>query len=286
MTAQLSAYHRSPPAAASRTVPPLGLRGEHGTASRRVQPVAHQTTRPHVIVIADGNAAAHHALEAALLPSGLVARCYGSAAALLAAGAGQEVGCILVDAGLPTDCGREGGLELQRTLAARGVKTPVIIMSDRADVAVAVRAMRSGAINFLVKPCAPKDLLAAIHEAIEIEAARQTEQRATARLRQLATTLTPREVEVLMAVDRGLMNKQIAGELGISLITVKMHRSNAFKKLGATSATDMVQKVRDLNLVGRPKQAANEQPPPCATIELAGMAVRLRAIPGAQRRLP
>ncbi|MGJ5203770.1 response regulator transcription factor [Bradyrhizobium sp. HKCCYLR20261] len=203
-----------------------------------------EITRPNVVAIADDDTASKCRLEAALLSVGLEARWFASSARLLASGVARDVGCLVIDAEMRGD----GGRDLLSSLRARNIRAPIIVTSTTPDVATAVRAMRSGALNFVVKPCSPLEMLVAIQEAVEIETVRQAEERATDGLRELASRLTPRETEVLMALDRGLVNKQIATELGISLITVKMHRSNAFKKLGARSVIDMVQKVRDLEL--------------------------------------
>jgi FixJ family two-component response regulator len=139
------------------------------------------------------------------------------------------------------------GLELQEKLVALGTRLPIIFITGHADVPMTVRAMKSGAINFLAKPFRDQELLDAIWEAIRVEGERRENERGRDELRKLAESLTPRELDVLKALDRGLLNKQIAFELGIAEITVKMHRSNAFRKLRATTVPDMIQKVRELN---------------------------------------
>ncbi|AMV44293.1 hypothetical protein ATN79_20335 [Paraburkholderia caribensis] len=109
---------------------------------------------------------------------------------------------------------------------------------------MSVRAMKNGAVNFLAKPFRDQDLLDAVWEALQLDTTREAFETDVAEIRALAEKLSPREWDVLKGVDRGLLNKQIATELGVAEITVKMHRSNAFKKLKARNSTDMIQKVR------------------------------------------
>lgn len=216
----------------------------HDSASRLDQPCAAATSDPGAVVIIDRDQTARDALTALVRSAGIEARSYALVSAMSPADLSSNVGCIIVDAGLWIGSGAEPQSRHLIVLSQR----PIVVTSQEDDVSLAVRAMRCGAFNFLVKPYCPQDMVAAIREAIGAAARRQRELRAEARLRERAKALTPRELDVLVAVDRGLINKQIANQLGIALITVKMHRSNAFKKLGATSVTDMIQKVRDLNL--------------------------------------
>lgn len=199
---------------------------------------------PGAVVIIDRDRTARDALTALLTSAGIEARSYPLVSAMPPAALSPDVGCIIVDAGLWIG----SGAEPQSRHLIGLIHRPIVVTSQGDDVSLAVRAMRCGAFNFLVTPYRPQDMIAAIREALGAAARGQREQRASLRLRERAKALTPRELEVLAAVDRGLINKQIASQLGIALITVKMHRSNAFKKLGATSVTDMIQKVRDLNL--------------------------------------
>ncbi|MEE3627543.1 response regulator [Nitrospirillum sp. BR 11752] len=152
--------------------------------------------------------------------------------------------CLVLDVRLPG----ESGLEFQSRLNATGARLPIIFISGHADVPMSVQAMKSGAVDFLPKPFREQELLDAVSGALRVDAQRRREERDLDELRQLAAQLTPREVEVLKAVDRGLLNKQIAFEMGIAEITVKMHRSSAFRKLKARSVADMIQKVRRLAL--------------------------------------
>jgi len=135
-------------------------------------------------------------------------------------------------------------LELQQRLMALSVRFPIVFITGYADVAMSVRAMKNGAVNFLAKPFRDQDLLDAVWEALQLDATREAFETDVAEIRALADKLSPREWDVLKGVDRGLLNKQIATELGVAEITVKMHRSNAYKKLNARNSTDMIQKVR------------------------------------------
>jgi FixJ family two-component response regulator len=139
-------------------------------------------------------------------------------------------------------------LEFQRQLAEMGVTIPIIFITGHADVHTSVRAMKAGAVDFLPKPFRDQELLDAVMKAVEGEASRRKQDREMADLRACAEQLSPREIEVLRAVQRGLLNKQIAFELGIAEITAKMHRSNASKKLKATSIADLVRKIEALKL--------------------------------------
>jgi FixJ family two-component response regulator len=121
-------------------------------------------------------------------------------------------------------------------------------MTGHADVSTSVRAMKAGALNFLMKPFREQELLEAVREALRLDEARRVEDRETVGLRHLAEALTPREREVLRGVKRGLLNKQIAHELGISEITVKMHRSSAGRKIACKSVADMLRKLDMLQL--------------------------------------
>ncbi|WP_316237560.1 response regulator transcription factor [Bradyrhizobium sp. SZCCHNR1015] len=244
MTAELPRRRTSSHSAADSPLLQHGARTRGRGELHHLRLARPEIPPPHVVAVVDDDTTSRDVLDAILMSAGLESRWHDSIASLLTRGVDREVGCLLIDVRLPG----KSGLALQQHLFARNVRTPIIMSARDADVSTAVSAMRSGAINFVEKPFQPRNLLTAIHEAIDIEARRQKEERAKDHLRDRATRLTPREMEVLTALDRGLVNKQIAAELGISLITVKMHRSNAFRKLEATSVTDMVQKVRDLEL--------------------------------------
>ncbi|WP_395664278.1 response regulator transcription factor [Methylocella sp.] len=198
------------------------------------------------VVVVDDDEAVRSSLEELFISVGLRVRSYGSSQAFLTAGIPQGPSCLVLDVRLP----EESGLKLQERLNEHGVQLPVIFITAHADVPMSVRAMKHGAANFLPKPFRDQELLDAVWEALHAEAARHRRRHVEDGLKRLAQTLTPREIQILRAVDRGLLNKQIAHELGIAEITVKMHRSNAFRKLKAKSVADMILKIRSLDLDG------------------------------------
>ncbi|GAO56379.1 MULTISPECIES: response regulator transcription factor [unclassified Novosphingobium] len=152
--------------------------------------------------------------------------------------------CLVLDLRLPGS----SGLELQAQLASQGVDIPIIFITGHADVPTSVRAMKAGALDFLSKPFREQELLDAVTDALRRDGERRSAQRERDSVRQLAQELTTREIDVLKGVARGLLNKQIAYELGITEVTVKMHRSSAGKKLKSISVADMVRKIDLLGL--------------------------------------
>lgn len=152
--------------------------------------------------------------------------------------------CLVLDLRLPGS----SGLELQAELASQGVDIPIIFITGHADVPTSVRAMKAGALDFLSKPFREQELLDAVTDALRRDGERRSAQRERDSVRQLAQELTTREIDVLKGVARGLLNKQIAYELGITEVTVKMHRSSAGKKLKSISVADMVRKIDLLGL--------------------------------------
>jgi len=200
-------------------------------------------SRPKVVIIDDDDGI-RETLEALFRSVNLDVTTYASTRLFLESGLSEDVSCLVLDVRMP----EESGLELQDRLSSLGERIPIVFITGHADVPMTVRAMKSGALNFLAKPFRDQELLDAVWEAIRLDAERREKERSLIELRKLAETLTAREVDVLKALDRGLLNKQIAFELGITEITVKMHRSNAFRKLRATTVPDMIQKVRELNL--------------------------------------
>lgn len=155
--------------------------------------------------------------------------------------------CLVLDVRMPG----QSGFDLQDRL--RRARTPVgiVFLTGFADVVMSVKAMKGGAADFLVKPVRDQDLLEAVEAALSRETERRVLDQGAKALRTLAEALTPRELDVLRALDRGLLNKQIAFELGLAETTVKMHRSSAFRKLRASSPSDLVRKVRELDLARR-----------------------------------
>jgi FixJ family two-component response regulator len=141
-----------------------------------------------------------------------------------------------------------GGLDCQRQLAKAGIHLPVIFITGHGDIPMSVRAMKAGAVNFLSKPFRDQDLLDAVQEALERDRQRRIEEQETAGLRERFASLTPREQQVMEWVISGRLNKQIAGELGTSEITIKVHRGQVMRKMGANSVADLVRMAGRLSL--------------------------------------
>jgi FixJ family two-component response regulator len=145
-------------------------------------------------------------------------------------------GCLVLDVRLP---GRSG-LEFQQELARSDIRLPIVFITGHGDVAMSVTAMKAGAIEFLTKPFRDQDLLDAVHRGIEIDRGRRAESVMLAELWQRFDSLTPREREVMALVAAGQLNKQIAAELDLSEITVKVHRAQVMRKMQAKSLPDLV----------------------------------------------
>lgn len=197
-----------------------------------------------LVFVVDDDPDIRASLTDMFLSVGLETRAFGSTAEFLEVPSLDRPSCLILDLRLP----QSSGLQLQTRLAEANVRIPIIFITGHADVPSSVRAMKSGALDFLQKPFSEQELLDAVSEALR----KDTEWRALDGerdgLRGLAKLLTPREIEVLRYVAQGLLSKQIAYELGITEVTVKMHRSNAGRKLRSMSVADMVRKVELLEL--------------------------------------
>lgn len=189
-----------------------------------------------LVVIVDDDPDICDALRDLLQSVGIDAISFLSTRALLDADLPERPGCIVLDVRLPGS----SGLDLQAQLVSQGNRMPIIFMTGHADVPMSVRAMKAGAVDFLTKPVRDQDMLDAIAMAIKRDEIRREAEANVRRVKDLAAALTPREREVLGCVTRGLMNKQIAHELGISEITVKLHRGNAMRKMEVRSVADLV----------------------------------------------
>jgi FixJ family two-component response regulator len=217
-----------------------------GHAARTGSMPNERTDRP-IVLIVDDDAAMRAGITDLLRTVNIEASAYESTADLLADGVPDRPCCLVLDVRLPG----MSGLEFQDKLFQLEISCPIIFITGFADVPMSVRAMKAGAIDFLAKPFRDQELLDAVASAIRSDAARRQNDRELRELRNLAAHLSPREAEVVRAVGRGLLNKQIAFELNIAEITVKMHRSSAFRKLKAKSTVDLVRKAELLNLLER-----------------------------------
>jgi FixJ family two-component response regulator len=152
--------------------------------------------------------------------------------------------CLVLDIRLPGP----SGLDFQAELAKANIQIPIIFMTGHGDIPMTVKAMKAGAIDFLTKPFRDQDMLDAVATAIERDRARRKEQKAVAELRAVFETLTTRERDVFALVASGLMNKQIAAEIGLAEITVKIHRGHLMRKMGARSLADLVRMAEMLGI--------------------------------------
>jgi FixJ family two-component response regulator len=203
------------------------------------------TANPTVHVV-DDDASMRRSLARLLGGAGHDVALYATAEELLAAAGPSLTGCILLDLRLPG----ASGLELQDRLAERGCSAPVVFLTGHGDVPASVRAMKRGAVDFLQKPVAADELLAAVASALARDAAARRHLGGLAELRALADTLSERQREVWLRVAHGQLNKQIAHDLGLVERTVKLHRAKAMEKLRARSTADLVRIAERLGLSG------------------------------------
>jgi FixJ family two-component response regulator len=189
-----------------------------------------------VVHVVDDDASLRGALESLFDSVGLDTRTYGAARDFLNTSLADKPGCIVIDIRLPD----MSGLEFQAQLTEMGVHLPVIMMTGYGDIPMTVRAMKRGALDFLPKPFRDQDMLDAVMVAIERDRQRRTADDDVSRMRQRFETLSAREQQVMMLVITGKMNKQVASDLGISEITVKIHRRAAMHKMAARTLADLV----------------------------------------------
>jgi FixJ family two-component response regulator len=192
-------------------------------------------TDPVVFVI-DDEESIREALKSLIRSVGLRVETFASAQEYLSSELLTQASCLVLDVKLPG----LSGLELQKEMDAKEIRTPVIFITGHGDIPMTVEAMKGGAIEFLEKPFADEKLLKAITEAIDRDRLRREEDQDVAATRKNYEKLTKREREVMELVVRGMLNKQIAGEIGRSEITVKLHRHQVMEKMGAESVADLV----------------------------------------------
>jgi FixJ family two-component response regulator len=169
---------------------------------------------------------------------------FGSAPEMLQSKLPDVASCLVLDIRLPG----LSGLDFQTELAKANIHIPIIFMTGHGDIPMTVRAMKGGAVDFLTKPFRDQDMLDAVVKAIERDRNRREAEKIVANVNALFQTLTSREREVLALVASGLMNKQIAAELGLAEITVKIHRGHIMKKMAARSLADLVRKAETLGI--------------------------------------
>ena len=211
--------------------------------TRRTTPASDKIEVPTVIIV-DDDEAVREALRSLFRSVGLRVEMFSSAAELLRGDFPDVTSCLVLDVRMPG----LSGLDFQAELGRAGVHVPIIFMSGHGDIPMSVRAMKAGAVDFLPKPFRDQDMLDAVSAALEQDRQRRQADKQLADLRGAFATLTNREREVMGLVSAGLMNKQTAGELGLSEITVKIHRGHIMRKMGARSLADLVRMAEALGV--------------------------------------
>ena len=202
------------------------------------------TELPSAVFVVDDDASVREALDGLFRSIGLQAKTFGSAAEFLQHKLPDAPSCLVLDVRLPG----LSGLDFQAELAAAGLQIPIVFMTGHGDIPMTVKAMKAGAIEFLPKPFRDQDMLDAVQQALERDRERRERNSGLAKLKSNFDTLTPREQEVMGLVTAGLMNKQVAGEIGVSEITAKVHRGNIMRKMGAKSLAELVRMADALGI--------------------------------------
>lgn len=198
-------------------------------------------TSPLVLIV-DDDPLVGGAMDSLFRSVGLRTRVYHSAIDVFADRLPDITSCLVVDIRMP----QVSGLEFQAQLTHRGVCIPIVFITGHGDIPMSVRAMKAGAVDFLTKPFRDQDILDAVTAALAMDGERRVMEDGLAELQARYARLTPRERSVMAGVTKGLLNKQVAGDLGISEITVKLHRGSLMRKMGTTSLADLVRAAEAL----------------------------------------
>jgi FixJ family two-component response regulator len=211
--------------------------GDRGVTNEKNQP-------QQIVFVVDDDESMRVALSYLFQSMNLPVRVFSSAAELLESKLPEIASCLVLDIRLPG----VSGLEFQDVLAKAAIRIPIIFMTGHGDIPMSVKAMKAGAVDFLTKPFRDQDMLDAVTRALDQDRKRREGEVAVSGLRTRFESLTPRQSEVLVLVTSGLMNKQIAGQLKVSEITVKIHRGHVMRKMEARSLADLVKMVELLGL--------------------------------------
>jgi len=202
-----------------------------------------------LVCVVEDDASFRAALASLLGSVGHKVAAFDSAAAFFRDAPQDSVGCLVIDIRLPGI----SGLQFQEELSRIGSTIPIVFMTGHGDVGMSVKAMKGGAVDFLEKPFRDQDMLDAVAAAMERDRQRRDSDRAALAVRSAFETLTPREKEVMAFVTAGLMNKQIAAEIGLSEITVKIHRGHLMRKMAARSVAELVRMADQLDVRSPPR---------------------------------
>lgn len=205
---------------------------------------SHGPSSAKIVFVVEDDASVCRALSNLFESVGLQVEVFGSASEMLQGKLPDVASCLVLDVRLPG----LSGLDFQTELAKANIHIPIIFMTGHGDIPMSVRAMKGGAIDFLTKPFRDQDMLDAVVKAIEHDRERREADRIVTDVRTLFETLSTREREVLALVSSGLMNKQVAAELGLAEITVKIHRGHVMKKMGARSLADLLRQAELLGI--------------------------------------
>jgi FixJ family two-component response regulator len=201
-----------------------------------------------IVFVVDDDVSIREALKNLLRSVGMSVETFATAQEFLACRRPDSPCCLVLDVRLPG----VSGLDLQRQLVEAKVEIPIIFITGHGDIQMSVRAMKAGAVEFLTKPFRDQDLLDAVQHAVDRDRAAREQREKTGKFQDRYQSLSQREQEVLALVVRGLLNKQIAGELSISEATVKLHRGKLMQKMGAGSLADLIRMAEELGVSAAP----------------------------------